>query len=106
MTKIAAYGRARRIRRRKTPRVNRVVSREQTRITQVHVDLHHIAKRSSVRLENGDNVIDGLFRLLLNAVTDQPSTDRVDRTRSANEEEIPSPPCLGISSSGGAPRLA
>ena len=85
MTKIAAYRRARRIRRGKTSRVNRIVPREQTRITQVHMDLHHIAKRSSVRLQNGNNVINGLLRLLLNAVADQPAMDRVDRTRSANE---------------------
>ena len=62
------------------------------------MDLHHIAKRSSVRLENGNNVINGLLRLLLNAVADQPAMDRVDRTRSANEDEIPGPPSLGISS--------
>ena len=37
------------------------------------MDLHHIANRSSVRLENGNIVIHGLLRLLLNAVAGPPA---------------------------------
>jgi len=56
---------------------------------EVHMDLHSIANRSPVRLENGNNVIHGLLRLLLNAVADQPAIDRVDRTMPLTKMKSP-----------------
>ena len=47
-------------------------------------------------LKNGGDVIDGLLRLLLNAVAYQLSGDRVDGTRSSHKEEIPGPPSPGV----------
>ena len=63
------------------------------------MDLHHIAEEKLHPPQEWQQCYQLSAPLLLNVVADQPAIDRVDRTRSANEDEIPGPPTLGISSS-------
>ena len=71
VAEIAAHGRARGIGRRKMPGINLVVALEETGVAEVDVDLDHIAKGGTFCLENGGNIGDGLFGLLLNVVANQ-----------------------------------
>jgi len=62
---------------------------KETQVTEVGVDLDHITKGCAVCFKNGGDAIDGLLRLLFDAVAHQLPGDRVDGTRSSHKDEIP-----------------
>src|SRR5258708_4424802 len=98
MAQVAANRRAHRIRLRKALRIYRIVTGEMTGVAKVDGDFDHIAKRSAVNLENGGDVVDGLRGLLLDGVAYEFSGGRIYGSRPGHEDEISSPPPLGVRS--------